>query len=111
MELLISLYDKTLIYYPNLFFAAFFLLIFLILIFIFQTISYILMLDQVKKIKSYRYHPNSFKTNISNYPIIVTEKFIDKGIYWLNKIEVLTEKVIKKIGKEILISKSRKPRT
>jgi len=103
MEFLIIFHDNALIYYPNVFFAALFLLLSLIVIFALQVIMCVSELGLVSKIKNHKYGLGPQKVNIINDPIIVKEKLISGGIYWLEKIEVKIEKLIKKIGKEILI--------
>jgi len=103
MDALISLYDNALIYYPNVFLAAIFLFSFLIVIFLIQTIIYVSTFRFSIRIKSYNYPKKFPKISISNYPIIVMEKFIIQSIRFLEKTEMRTEKLIKKIGKEILI--------
>jgi len=103
MDILISFYDTVLIYYPNLFFAALFLLLFPFIFFILQGSTYIVRSEQLRKIKNYKSHLKPRKITISNYPIIVTGRLIHKGIRGLEIIETRTEKLIKKIGKEILI--------
>lgn len=103
MDVIISFYDTVLIYYPNLFFAALFLLLFLFILLILQARKYIDVSGQLKKIKSYRYDLKPHKLSISDYPIILMERLIHKVIRGIGIIEIRTEELVKKIGKEILL--------
>lgn len=107
MNFVISTYDNLLIFYPNVFFAALFLLVFLIGIFLLQTITYVSTLGFIEEVKSYGYLLKPRKVNMGNYPIIMTEKLIYKGVCWLRRIEIWTVKIIKRIGKEILIDEKK----
>lgn len=126
MEFLISLYDNSLIYFPNVFFAALFLLSILVTV---LTIKGIIYLNRelrkiVKKIKrdvgkirinQIRIKKIKIDKNLSSANFI--KKFIKsfKSVFKIIKIifikinatlqylEMKTEKIFKKMGKEIFI--------
>lgn len=103
MDLLVYLYDNSLIYYPNLFFVALFLLFFLAAILFLSLIPYLKALSSIGRIKKYRYHAKYPKINIKNVAAILGKNIITNGYKWIEFTELKIEKIIKKIAKEILI--------
>ena len=112
MELLISFYDNSLIYYPNIFFPALFLLCVLGVVFLIKRVIYINKEFRkiVKEIKS-----NLSKVGTNNRSKFLTRsvnisfyiKFIGNLFIGINKLLkyflLKIESVLKRIGKEILI--------
>jgi hypothetical protein len=114
MELLISFYDNALIYYPNIFFAALFFVSFLGIIVLWRKVKRIIEeiksnLKQIKKEKSKKMHIGQIiRIFIAGNRILFLQVAI--AIYVrTNKafvhVESQVEKIIKKIGREILIEK------
>lgn len=122
MDLLISLYDNTLIYYPNVFFAILFFISILGIILV--SIGIIALWKEVRRVikemkSSLKQVKRIKKEERKRTPFvqIVNVFFARNRIFFLQVIRVIfirmntllmrvesrTEKIIKKIGKEILI--------
>lgn len=98
MELLIYFYDNLLIYYPNIFFIITFLL-FISLIFLTIKIIRVILREGIKGFGKIRLQP----IRISNFPLAVVLKFIEKICKLLRYLQIKIEMILKKIGKEIFI--------
>jgi hypothetical protein len=114
MEFLISSYDNALIYYPNIFFPVLFLLcvlgaVFLIMVIIsiskeFRKIAKEIKSNLSKVRTNYR---SNFLLSIQTINFSFYTKFIVKLFLGINKLlrhfQAKIEKILRRIGKEILI--------
>ena len=106
MKELISLYDNFLIYHPNYFFSALFLLGFLVILILISSIGSLKIKQRTNKFRKARIKLSPIKINLTNVLTIlaITVSVVFRKIYKsIEHVELKTERILKKIQKAVLI--------
>jgi len=103
MNQLIIAYDNILIYYPNVFFTLLLLISFLLATYLFKSLISIFDKKKLRKLWKLNYKPKS--KNLRRFPLFVLVGFLEAINKTLDYFQCKIEKILKKIGKEILLEK------